>query len=235
MTVRAFVPARGGSKGVPGKNIRPLQGKPLIAYTLEAAQKASRVDSIAVSTDSPEIAKVCEEYGVPVPRLRPEPLAGDTARVQDAILWELEQDPQPSDYLLLLQPTTPFRTEQDVDEAIALAERWNAVSVVGFTLEVTRHPGYMYRVQEENRQRPASVKPLLDIPLGTPRQDFPPMAYRNGAIYLVRTDWFMEHHSFASPDVIPYFMPEERSMNIDTEDDFKLAEWLLEQRSRDTP
>lgn len=221
--VLGIIPARGGSKGVPGKNIRLLGGKPLLVWTLEAARAATRVDQVMCSTDSPEIAEIAEAHGLPVPFLRPAELAGDRSRVQDAVADLLDRLDLHPDYLLLLQPTTPFRTSDDIDRAVELALEHDATSVVGFTRMETHHPYYMYAYEES----PPSVSPLFTYSPGTPRQEFPPVVYRNGAVYLVKTAWFREHRAFVSPDVLPMLMPPERSVNLDTEEDFSLAEHTL--------
>jgi N-acylneuraminate cytidylyltransferase len=221
--VLGIIPARGGSKGVPGKNIRPLGGKPLLVWTLEAARAATAVDKIVCSTDSPEIAAIAEAHGLQVPFLRPAELAGDRSKVQDAVIDVLDRLDLHPDYLLLLQPTTPFRSSADIDRAVELAREHDATSVVSFSRVETHHPYYMYHYGES----PLSVKPLFTYPPGTPRQEFPPIVYRNGAIYLVKTEWFLEHHAFVSPDVLPMLMPPEHSINVDTEEDFSLAEYTL--------
>jgi CMP-N,N'-diacetyllegionaminic acid synthase len=220
--VLGLIPARGGSKGVPGKNIRPLAGKPLIAWTIEAARAAKGIERLFCSTDDPRIAAVCEEYGLPVPFLRSTELAGDRSRVQDAALETIRRLGERFDYLLLLQPTAPFRSAGDIEAALALAETHKAASVASFCLEEGKHPYYMYRWHEGT---PPRVEQLLSYPVGTPRQEFPPMAYRNGAVYLVRMEHFLARHSFVSDDMVPYLMPAERSGNVDTEEDFAYLEW----------
>jgi len=224
-SVLGVVPARGGSKGVPGKNIRELGGKPLIAHTLEAASRAALLTRTVVSTDSEEISDVCRAFGADVPFLRPPELASDTARVQDAVLHLLDQLEATYTYVLLLQPTAPFRSAEDIDGAIRLATQTGAESVVSFTQEETQHPYYMYELDQDCD--PPRVTPMFNYPVGTPRQEFPPVYYRNGAIYLTRTDTLRRDRSFVSPQTVPYLMPEERSVNIDTEEDFQYAEYLL--------
>lgn len=225
LSVLGVVPARGGSKGVPRKNIRELGGKPLIAHTLEAAQKAECLSRVVVSTDCVEIANVCEQLGADVPFLRPSEMASDTARVQDAVLHLLDQLDEVYTHVLLLQPTAPFRRAEDIDDAIRLAQETDADSVVSFVREETRHPYYMYTMDEAGDV--PRVTPMFDYAVGTPRQEFPPVVYRNGAIYLTRTGYLRRERSFVSPDVVPFIMPEERSVNIDTEEDLLYADYLL--------
>lgn len=222
--VLAVIPARGGSKGVPGKNIRPVQGLPLIGWTIREALKSSRITELVCSTDSPEIAAVCEQCGLSVPELRPPELGADDTRTQDVILDLLTRTEGSYDYLLLLQPTAPLRVVEDIDAAIALAEAHQANSVVSFCEAHSHHPYYMYQYSEGD---PAQVRQLMEYEMGTPRQEFPRMIYRNGAIYLVKLSWFLSAKSFVSDDVIPYLMPEERSVNLDAEEDFDFLEWKL--------
>jgi len=232
ISVLGLIPARAGSKGVPGKNIAPLAGIPLIAHTVRAAKGSRLLTDIMVSTDGEQIAEVCRKEGVAVPWLRPVELAGDLSKAQDVALHALQNTPNGKayDYLMLLQPTAPFRSSEDIDESIRLAARHNAESVVSFVFEETRHPYYMYTYEAEKNGQPAKVMPFAQYEVGLPRQKFPPCVYRNGAIYLVRCDYFLRQHSFVSPDLVPYLMPPERSVNIDAREDLDFAEYLLSRK-----
>lgn len=229
LSVLGIIPARGGSKGVPHKNVAPLGGMPLIAHTIRAARASRLLDDVVLSTDSQEIAAVAREYGLQVPWLRPAELAGDRARVQDAVLHLLDRYPAVGkmDYLLLLQPTAPFRKAEDIDNAICLAASYDADSVVSFAREESHHPYYMYRYEAEHDDEPARVYPFAEYEPGLPRQEFPPCVYRNGAIYLVRRTYFLDHNSFISDACVPYLMPPDRSVNVDSPDDLAYAEFLL--------
>lgn len=235
VSVLGLIPARAGSKGVPGKNIAPLAGIPLIAHTIRAAKGSRLLTDIMVSTDGEEIAEVCRKEGVDVPWLRPAELAGDLSKAQDVALHALNHTPggKSYDYLMLLQPTAPFRSSEDIDESIRIAVRYRADSVVSFVFEETRHPYYMYTYEGEKEGRPASVRPFAQYEVGLPRQKFPPCVYRNGAIYLVKCDYLLRHQSFVSPNLIPYLMPPERSVNIDAREDLDYAEYVLS-RKRNT-
>jgi CMP-N,N'-diacetyllegionaminic acid synthase len=234
--VLGIIPARGASKGVPRKNIAMLGGLPLIAHTIRAARDSALLDDIVVSTDDEEIANVARAHGLSVPWLRPPEMAGDRSRVQDAVHHALSRYPHAKevDYLLLLQPTTPFRTGADIDEAIRLAIKHQADSVVSFVREESRHPYYMYYYASGDTWSPPSVKPFVRYEPGLPRQEFPPCVFRNGAIYLVKQSYFIIHNSFLSDDCIPYIMPPERSVNIDTPEDFLRAKFMLSQREEGT-
>lgn len=232
-----LIPARGGSKGLPGKNIALLAGTPLIVHSIRAARGSRGLDDLVVSTDSEAIADVCRAAGASVPWLRPADLAGDATRMQDVALHALAAHPRgdPFDYLMLLQPTAPLRTSEDIDAAIDLAVRHDADSVTSFTAEETRHPYYMYRYESGAAGRPARVTPFVDYEPGLPRQAFPRCVYRNGAIYLVRRTYLLAHSAFVAPNGVPYLMPPDRSANIDTAADLVHAEFLLSRRGGATP
>lgn len=235
--VLGLIPARGGSKGFPGKNLAPLAGLPLIAHTVRAARASRRLADVLVSTDSPAIADACRAAGAAVPWLRPPELAGDRTKMQEVALHALAAHPHGAefDYLLLLQPTAPLRTAEDIDAAIDLAARHDADSVTSFMPVETHHPYYMYRYTPGGDGRPARVAPFVEYEPGLLRQDFPTCVYRNGAIYLVRRTWFLAHRAFVAPGGVPYLMPPERSANIDTAEDLALAEFLLSRRGASAP
>lgn len=237
VSVLGLIPARGGSKGFPGKNIAPLAGIPLIAHTIRAARGSRRIDDLVLSTDSEAIAAAGRACGLEVPWLRPAEIAGDSTRMQEVVIHALAQHPRGDrfDYILLLQPTAPLRAVEDIDAAIELAVRHNADSVTSFTAVETHHPYYMYRYEPDRDGRPARATPFVDYEPGLPRQEFPRCVYRNGAIYLVRRAYFLARRAFVSPDGVPYLMPAERSVNIDTAEDLAYAEFLLSRRGGARP
>jgi CMP-N-acetylneuraminic acid synthetase len=217
--VLGLIPARGGSKGIRNKNIVALAGRPLIAWTVAAVRSSSLLDDCIVSTDSKEIAAAAVAAGAAAPFLRPPELAAADSTAQQVVAHALKAyDPGGSfDYVMLLQPTSPLRNAGDIDGAIGLARRHDAASVVSFTYEETHHPYYMYFVEAAGvPDGPPRMKQIFDYRVGTPRQDFPPAAYRNGAVYLTRTEYFRREASLVSEDVVPWFMPPSRSINIDT-------------------
>ena len=231
--ILAVIPARCGSKGVPRKNIRLVAGKPLIAYTLEAALSVRyRLHRLIVSTDDAEVAEVARRYGADVPFMRPAELAGDRVPMipvlQHAVQTVEAMDNIHLNWVLLLQPTAPFRTPQDIETALDLVARGGCDSVISVVQVLAVHPILMKRI-ENDRLLPF----CLEEKEGTRRQDYQPPAYmRNGAIYLTRRAVLMEQNSIWGQVIRPYVMPEERSISIDSEMDMKLAELMLAERSR---
>jgi CMP-N-acetylneuraminic acid synthetase len=236
MKILAVIPARGGSKGVPRKNIRPLAGKPLIAYSIETALAVrDLLYRVVVSTDDAEIAAVARAHGAEVPFMRPAELAHDKAPqlpvLQHAARTIEEQDGVTLDWVLLLQPTAPLRTPDDVRAAIALgigaspAETGPATSVISVVQVFAVHPILMKRIEHG-----ALVPYCIEEREGTRRQDYDPPAYmRNGAIYFTRRDVLMGG-SIWGGRIVPYVMPEERSVSIDSLMDWRLLEAVLSER-----
>lgn len=227
----AIIPARGGSKGVPRKNVRPVCGKPMIAYTIETALAAKGVfHRVLVSTDDVEIAEVAKKYGAEVPFLRPAELANDKALmipvIQHAIRYAEADEGMRYDWICLLQPTEPFRTIDDITQAVAIAQSGDCDSVISVVQVFAVHPILMKRI-ENGRLLPFDIEEKE----GTRRQDYSPPAYmRNGAIYLSRRDVVMERNSIWGDVIHPYVMPPERSVGVDSELDFKLVELLMQEQ-----
>ena len=223
----AVIPARGGSKGVPRKNVRLLNGKPLIAYSIEAGLASQYISHLIVSTDDPEIASISRSCGADVPFLRPSELATDEASSVDAALHSLNTIEEAKgiryDVVVLLQPTSPLRTAEDIDNVLQLLFTSNAHSVVSFYQVEQGHPQYMYLI-ENNRPVPLLEKQTLNVR----RQEFPKVYVRNGAIYAVRRDVLVSQRNFYGHDMRAYIMPFKRSINIDVEFDLALAEFLLQ-------
>ncbi|HEX9922740.1 MAG TPA: acylneuraminate cytidylyltransferase family protein [Anaerolineae bacterium] len=228
--VLAIIPARGGSKGVVHKNIRPVCGKPLIAYTIETALAARHLFCrIVVSTDDDEIAAVARHYGAEVPFMRPAELAVDEAPMvpvlQHAVRFVEQQDDIRLDWVYLLQPTDPLRTAADLEEAMQLALAGGCDSVISVVQVFAVHPILMKRI-EHGWLLPYCLEEKED----TRRQDYQPPAYmRNGAIYLTRRDVLMERNSEWGETIRPYIMPPERSVGVDTELDLKLLELVMQE------
>jgi CMP-N,N'-diacetyllegionaminic acid synthase len=228
MRVLGVIPARGGSKGIPRKNLRLLGGKPLVAWTIEAA-RGSRLTRTVLSTDDPQIAEVGRRFGAEVPFLRPAELATDRANaipvMQHALRAVEALSGDTYEALMMLQPTTPLRTAADINAALALLEETGADSVISVT-DVGGHLPQRMKYLENGR--------LVDPPFNEeyenqPRQELRPMVIKNGAIYLVRRETLLEG-SFKGKDCRGYLMPPERSANIDTPSDFRYAEWLIGER-----
>ena len=230
--ILAVITARGGSKGVPRKNIRPVCGKPLIAYTIETALEVrDRLYRIIVSTDDAEIANISQQYGAEVPFMRPPELAVDKIPtlpvLQHAVRFVEAQDKVRLDWVLLLQPTSPLRTKDDILTALELAQLGNCDSVIS-VVQTPTHPLFTKRIENDQLM---SFSDVLVEKEGTRRQDAQPPAYvRNGAIYLTRRDVLMEYNSVWGRFIRPYIMPPERSVNVDGELDLKLAELMLQSK-----
>jgi CMP-N,N'-diacetyllegionaminic acid synthase len=226
MKLLALVPARGGSKRVPNKNIRELGGKPLIQWTLDAALGIPEIADVLVSTDSPEIAKIAKEAGALVPWLRPAELASDTATTlsvcRHALEW-YEHHNGSVDAILLLQPTSPFRTQESIVRAIDLFRVHPERSIVSFS-SAESHPLWCYRIQED------MVQPFVEgSQKPTRSQDLPSVYVINGAIYIASPAYLNQHGSFIGRDTVPLIMEDmNESLDIDTEMDWNFAQFLTE-------
>lgn len=231
--ILALIPARGGSKGVPRKNIRSVGGKPLIAYSIESALAAGNdFYRILVSTDDPEIAEISKKYGAEVPFLRPQDLGGDRIAmlpvIKHAVQFVENQDQVKIDWVFLMQPTAPFRTKEDIHNAIQLANEGGCDSVISVVQVFAVHPILMKRI-ENNQLLPFCIEEKE----GTRRQDYEPSAFmRNGAIYLTKRNILMDKNSIWGETIRPYVMPEQRSLNIDSEMDLKLVDLIMSENLR---
>lgn len=224
--ILAIIPARGGSKGIPNKNITNLCGKPLIAYSILAAQASQYIDDIIVSTDSEQIRDTSVEYGASVPFLRPAALASDTSKTIDCMIYtinELKKQGQHYNCVVLLQPTQPIRTEGMVDEAISLLLDSTEDSLVSVTA-VTEHPILMRTITKEG-----TLKSLLPMSSTVRRQDFPNVYRVNGSIYINRINSHFNSSTSLNDNLLPYFMEESYSVDIDSYEDLKKAETILQQ------
>ncbi len=226
--VLGLIPARGGSKGVPRKNLRPLGGVPLVVRSIQTGLGCRSITDLCVSTDDEQIAAVCSEAGARVPFLRPAELATDEAPTLPTMqhaLTEMETlTGQTYDYLVLLEPTSPFRTENDVEGALSALRDSDADSIVGVTQLASHHPIFTKKIEDG-----VLVPFVMPEPEGTRRQDAKPPAYcRNGAIYVFRTESTTRRGRLYGDKVLPWLMPDERSVNIDREVDFLVAESLIE-------
>ena len=229
--VLAVIPARGGSKGVPRKNLRPVGGKPLIAHTIATALAGRDLfHRVVVSTDDAETADVARRCGAEVPFLRPAELAGDrvpTYPVLQHAVREIEAlDGVRLDWVFLLQPTVPFREVADLRAALDLAYAGGCDSVISVVQVFAVHPILMKRIEDDRL-----VPFCLEEKEGTRRQDYDPPAYmRNGSIYLTRRDVLMERDSIWGDVIRPYVMPPERSVSIDDERDLRLADLIAREQ-----
>lgn len=222
----AIIPARGGSKGLPGKNIRQMNGKPLIAYAIEEALKAKHIDRVIISTDDEEIARIAVEYGAELPFMRPAELASDTAMAVDNYIYTIgrleKESGKPIDAFVVLQPTSPLRIAEDIDGAVELFEDKNADSVISYCQEA--HPVTWHKFLDEE----GHFVDIFDSNIKN-RQDNRVSYYPNGAVYVFRTSIIRERRYYTS-NSYAYIMPRKRSIDIDFIEDFEYAEFLLSRR-----
>ncbi|WP_289140212.1 cytidylyltransferase domain-containing protein [uncultured Brevibacillus sp.] len=219
--VLAIIPARGGSKGVPRKNVRELAGKPLIAWTIEAGKKSTYIDELIVSSEDAEIIGVAEQYGAHVPFVRPKHLAADGTPGLDPVFHALTELPD-YDYVVLLQPTSPLRLTEDIDRCIEQVLNSGVPAAVSVT-EPEKSPYWMYTLQENRLMKPLIAQE--EVPVR--RQDLPPVYALNGAVYVAEVEWLWKSKSFVTEETSAFIMPKSRSYDIDTEDDFLLCEWMI--------
>ncbi|WP_430883975.1 cytidylyltransferase domain-containing protein [Fusibacter sp. JL216-2] len=228
----AIIPARGGSKGVEKKNIRSLLGKPLIFYTIEAALE-SCVDRVIVSTDDPEIAKIAESYGAEIPFIRPKEYAEDNSSslsvIQHALSF-LEDEGDSPDIVVFLQPTSPLRTYETINESILMLKEANVDSVIGVQRVYESHPYFMF-TENENQELEEYVK-IENKP--SRRQDVPPCYLINSALYVSKRSYFRDlddnAYVFNINSVKGYVMDRVQSIDINDIVDFHLAEKLMHER-----
>lgn len=227
MRVLGVVTARGGSKGIPRKNLAPLLGKPLLAYTAEASLGSRKLSRTILSTDDPEIAAVGRAWGLDVPFLRPAELSGDAVPhvpvLQHAVRAAEAQDGR-YDAILTLQPTNPLRRSEDIDHAIELLEDSGADSVISFFDVGEKHPARMKMIDGDGW---TIDPPFAESSEGLPRQQLTKLFLREGSIYLTRRDVLMEQRSLKGKKCKALIIPEERACNIDSLFDLIIAEQLL--------
>lgn len=223
MKILALIPARGGSKGIPRKNIKPLAGKPLVAWSIEEALKSRYIDKVVVSTDDEEIADVAHDWGASVPFIRPAELAQDSTPGADPALHALQKLPG-HDVVLLLQPTSPLRTVEDIDSFIARGLSTDPVSMAS-VYPTPKNPYWMYTLGD-NQQ----LEPIMGRLVMHRRQDMPPIYATNGALYWAKVNWLQENRNFVTHETVGFIMPAERSIDIDSPVDWALAEFLLNAR-----
>jgi CMP-N,N'-diacetyllegionaminic acid synthase len=224
MKTIAIIPARGGSKGIPGKNILEICGKPLIDYSIESALQSVNISEIWVSSDDDKILKVARKSKEVLIHQRESKIAKDNSSIVDtikAILSEYTQENIP-DAIILLQPTSPIRESKQIDEAISLLEvNTNMQSLISVCPMDDIHPARMYW------KNGLSLEPILEKYEQTRRQEIPLAYYRNGSMYIVRTKAFLENNSLMVKPSIGFEMPESMMLNIDTPRDVLIAEPLI--------
>lgn len=214
-----MIPARGGSKDVPRKNILNVAGKPLIVWTIEAALASRYVDRVIVSTDDEEVAAVARQWGAEVPFLRPSEYSGDHAPISAPALHAIEQI-HGFDYLVTLQPTTPLRTASTLDSCLEFAISRGLPACASLT-EPTHKPYWMYRILEDG-----TIDPLMKEQYPS-RQLFPAYHTLNGAIYVVAVEWFKKTKTFLTRETSAFLMSQIESFDIDNALDLEIADYLL--------
>jgi CMP-N,N'-diacetyllegionaminic acid synthase len=229
--VIAIIPARGGSKGLPGKNTKLLKGIPLICYSIDTALKAKLISRVVVSTDDEEIATIAKECGAEIPFMRPQELAEDNSMVMDAYFYTLDRLSKESkttiSSFVALLPTVPLRLPEDIDTAVEIFESNKADSVISVTKAPI--PVQWYR-KINNNGTLCDYLPEFNAVLN--RQELEQTYVPNGAIYVFRTERLRETRQYYMDKTCPYIMPRERSADIDELLDFEWAEFLLKRPFR---
>jgi len=224
----AIIPARGGSKGLPGKNIKNLLGKPLIAYTIEAALKSKYITDVIISTDDKEIRDIAVSLGALCPFLRPKELASDTALAVDNYIYTIEKLTVDHGFsiesFIVLQPTSPLRCTRDINSAILFFKEKNADSVISYVIE--DHPVVWHKYLDEELK----FQNIFNESLAN-RQDNRRSYYPNGAIFVFDYE-LIKRKKYYSDKTFAYIMPRNRSVDIDCIEDFEYAEFLLRKKDR---
>lgn len=221
-TILALITARGGSKGIPKKNVVDLGGKPLLAWTIEAAKKNTHIDRLVLSSDDPEIIRVAKQFGCEVPFVRPAELALDNTPSMDVILHALDSLDTRYDYLLLLQPTSPFRTAAHIQSAIDYLAKTNADSIVSIS-RMKKGPELIFYVEADG-----SLKPVVEGEHATRRQDSKPVFAYNGAIYLSSIPYLRRVKSYKTPETRGIELSNFIDVDIDEPGDLDYARYIIE-------
>lgn len=237
MKILGVVPARGGSKGVPGKNIRSLYGKPLIYWTISEAKKSKHINRLIVSTDDEGIAEVARSCGAEVPFMRPKEISQDLSTDVECFLhtldWFKENEGYEPDIFVRLPPTSPLRTTVDIDLGVETLMRYPEADSSRAICESPKHPYKMWKINEGSPY----LEPFLDESFtdfedshNLPRQLFPKVYIHTGAVDAIRPQTIYEQKSTSGKKCAYFFMPSERTVNIDSILDFEFAEFLMKKR-----
>jgi len=227
----AIIPARAGSKGLPGKNIRNLCGKPLISWTIENALESKYIDTVVVSTDSEEIAKISRFFGATVPFIRPVELATDDAKTFDVLMHALEHHAKLQnksyDYLILLEPTSPLREKYDIDLALEkLLNHPTAQAIVGISRTESQNPEFLLKIRDDE-----SLVGFCNKQFGTKRrQEIDNVYFLEGSIYISEINSLILNKSFFHKRTIGFIVPKWKSLEVDDLDDFVMIEALMKKR-----
>lgn len=224
MNILGIIPARGGSKGLPKKNVKILDDKPLIAWSIQAALESKKLNAVIVSSDNKEIIDVSKKHGAEVPFVRPDSLSTDSATTKDVIVHALNHYSSNNitfDYVVLLQPTSPFRKEGDIDLAIKKAIETNADMVVSVK-ETSSNPYYVLFEEDENGYLKKSKEAQF-----TRRQDCPVVYEYNGSIYVIKVSSLLKTETLSFKKIIKFEMDASHSIDIDNQLDFDFAEFMI--------
>ena len=224
--VTAFIPARGGSKGIPGKNLRRLGNDTLLERSIKQAKLCPFVENVVVSTDDNEMYAIAKNHAVETPELRPAFLADDQAKTIDVILYSLEEMGIDNGFILLLQTTSPLRTVEDINKLCETFEKRtnDAQAIVSVSAISSSHPDKMQKIED------GYLLSYLGKDSHVPRQSLPDVYELNGACYLTHIDILKNQRTFIPEKTIPFIMPVSRSINLDTMFDWYLLEKLIEEK-----
>ena len=229
-TFLAIIPARGGSKGLLGKNIKELCGKPLIAWSIETGLKSKYIDEVVVSTDYQEIADIAKKYGATVPFLRPDYLASDTATSFDAVKHTIDfykdELGKEFDYIILLEPTSPLREVDDIDSSIEYLLNSKADSIVGISKTEDQNPAFLIEKDTNNYLIGYENKDMKVLR----RQDINDVYFFEGTIYVSKIDTLLKKKTFYHETTIGYEVPKYKSLEIDDLDDFIMVEAMMKHK-----
>lgn len=231
--VLAIIPARGGSKSIPRKNIRLLGGAPLLSYSIAAARQARQVTRVIISTDDPEFADIARAWGAEAPFLRPAELAGDTSRdldaFQHALGWLAEHEGYHPEMVVQLRPTTPLRPPDLIDRAIDLLRADPSADSVRGVVEAKQNPYKMWRIPADGD---GAMQPLIDTdldePFNMPRQELPTSYWQTGHIDVIRPHVITEQYSMSGQRILPLVLDADYAIDIDNLLDWDRAEWMLQ-------
>lgn len=230
--VLAIVPARGGSKSIPRKNIKPLGGIPLIAYSIAAGLQAEMVDRVIVSTDDPEIAEIAQHWGAELPFLRPPELAQDDTPdlpvFQHTLQWLAERENYIPDVVVQLRPTSPLRPPDCVDQAVTALRQYEKADSVRGVVPSGQNPFKMWRFQDDGYMQPL-LQTQFDEPYNMPRQNLPDTYWQTGHIDAIRYATIMDQQSMTGRYIWPLVLDPRYTIDIDTDQDWQRAEWMLGQ------
>lgn len=230
-SVLAIVPARGGSKGLPGKNIKELCGKPLIAWSIEAGLGSQYIDEVMVTTDSEEIARIARESGAAIPFIRPVELASDTSTsfdvIRHTITFYVTELHKKFDYIVLLEPTSPLREAGDIDLAIEqLLSNPQASAIVGICKTESQNPAFLVKKSGEDFLAGYEHQDMKVLR----RQDINDVYFFEGSVYVSRTDTLLDKKTFYHKNTLGYEVPKWKSLEIDDIDDFIMVEALMQHK-----